>query len=233
MNRYIALTALIPALLAAACSPARVALSPELAAATQPMQITGMGFGETGRFQLGGSSGTFYRHALSARQLPPFADQRETIHYGDGGFTVSGPDFDGALEASCRHRESEVVERSTSFTVAPFRYECAFRREGRPLAVSLTLSAVPRPVAGFLATEGRRGELRLDGRNVVIEPIYTSPDLKVPTGDPLGYRFIENGRELGAIDLNGERKTLFVPHRPTDREAVLMAGLALSVLWRS
>jgi hypothetical protein len=40
-----------------------------------------------------------------------------------------------------------------------------------------------------------------------------------------------HGREIGALDLNGLNKTIFAPRLGPEREAVLAASLALSILW--
>ena len=48
---------------------------------------------------------------------------------------------------------------------------------------------------------------------------------------PLGYRFVESGREVGAADLNGVTKTVFAPRAGGTREAVFAGSLALSILW--
>ena len=54
----------------------------------------------------------------------------------------------------------------------------------------------------------------------------------LPTGMPLGYAFDVGGRQIGAVDLNGTNKTIYAPSRPgPERDAVLMASLALSVFW--
>jgi hypothetical protein len=105
-------------------------------------------------------------------------------------------------------------------------------RDGRPLDAHFILHAAPRKVWGATA-ETRAGEFRVGGRTIAIQPIHDSPQTRLPTMDPIGYRFMSGGRDIGAIDVNGERKTLYAPRAVDDREAVLMAGLALSILWYS
>jgi len=54
----------------------------------------------------------------------------------------------------------------------------------------------------------------------------------LPNGTPLGYSFDVAGRQVGAVDLNGRNKTIYAPRQPgPERDAVLMAALALSVFW--
>ncbi len=54
---------------------------------------------------------------------------------------------------------------------------------------------------------------------------------RVPAGTPLGYAFHLDGRQIGAVDLNGTDKTIYAPRAGPEREAVLAAGLALSIFW--
>ena len=48
---------------------------------------------------------------------------------------------------------------------------------------------------------------------------------------PLGYAFEANGRQVGAVDLNGTKKTIYAPPSGPERELVIAASLALSILW--
>jgi len=215
-----------------ACSVAQITVPADLASA-QPLQITGMGFGERGTFALASSSGSFYRQALSNRHRDfRTSPERVTSYFGDSGFEVRGPDFGGTVAAACTHFEQEVGTRAYSVTTGPFQYRCRFMRDGRPLPTELILHAAPRAV-GPLMAETRIGRLSVGGRQIDIEPIHNSPGLKIPTSEPLGYRFVSAGRNLGAVDLNGERKIIYALGAGEDREAVLMASLALSVLWRN
>ena len=75
--------------------------------------------------------------------------------------------------------------------------------------------------------------VEVGGRTYGIAPIHTSSQLKIPTAEPLGYRFVADAGDVGAIDVNGERKTIYAPAGGPDREPVLIASLALSVLWKS
>ena len=233
MRKIVGLAAICPAVFLTGCSPAHITVPSGLSSAAERIQITGMGFGEHGTFALAASSGIFYRQALSNRHRV-FRSSREhaTTFYGDSGFEVQGPDFNGLVGASCNHFEQETGTRTYSVTVEPFQYRCRFTRDGRLLAGELILHAAPRAV-GPLTAETRIGRLTIAGRSIDIEPIHQSPGLKIPTSEPLGYRFVSENRDIGAVDLNGERKTIYAPRGSSEREAVLIASLALSVLWKS
>lgn len=209
----------------AGCAAAPIALAPELAARTERVALTGVGSGESGRFKLGQSSGTFTRSYTKVRQVPPFSTPRLTRSFGHVAFVVSGTDFPGETSADCRHLEGEVGS-SLQVTDVPFRYRCRFSRGGQPMDAELLLDAAPLPV-GFLTAETRAGEIRINGRVLSIEPIHHFPGLAVPSGDPLGYRF----GSAGAVDVNASPRTIFAPQAGPDREAVLLGGLALSLLW--
>ena len=216
----------------AACSAAPIAVPPQLAGAER-LEITGMGFGERGSLAIGNSSGTFHRQALENRRrdLDSYP-ARVTTFVGDSGFEMRGPDFRGSVAAACKHFEQEAGTRGLSVTTEPFHYRCLFMRDGQFIPGELVLHAAPK-AAGPLTVETRTGRFSIEGKEIAIEPIHHSPGLRVPTGDPLGYRFVSANRDVGAVDLNGERKTVYALGSGDEREAVLMASLALSVLWRN
>ena len=216
----------------AGCTAARIDVPTALAANAQPIELTGMGFGQRGRFQLGASSGTFARHALSAEHGGPFRTDDVTSFFGDGSFEVAGSDFDGTVTGNCRYLEAEANPGPATITTVPFRYSCIFSRNGQLLPGRLLLHAAPRAVGPFMA-ETRVGTFEVGGRTYGIAPIHTSSQLKIPTAEPLGYRFVADAGDVGAIDVNGERKTIYAPASGPDREPVLIASLALSVLWKS
>ena len=215
-----------------ACAIAPIAVPPELAQADR-LDITGMGFSERGRLAVGASSGTFYRHSLENRRRDFGSSERITSFAGDSGFDVHGPDFAGSVAASCTHFEQEVGTRTFSVTTEPFTYRCRFMRDGANPSGELLLHSAPRAVGPLLA-ETRMGRMSLGGNQIEIVPIHNSPVLKIPTSEPLGYRFLSGGRVIGAVDLNGERKTIYVSRTsPDERQAVLIGSLALSVLWKA
>jgi hypothetical protein len=213
------------------CTTTHIALSPQLTATSEALPLTGMGYGETGRFALAGSSGAFERRALSSTSQAPFLDDGITQYRGGGHYSVSGADFAGTVSATCRYTEVELDTGAVTATLERFRYRCSFARDGRPIDAELRLAAVPRSPGKLLSAATRAGELRIGGQAMTIEPIHHAVETRLPSGNPLGYRFVRDGQDIGAIDLNGERKTVFAPRHGPDREAVLIGSLALSILW--
>ena len=88
MNGMRVVVMLVAAEALAGCSAARIAVPPQLAAVTQAVELTGMGFGQRGDFILGNSAGTFTRHALSATSEKPFIEDSVSSYFGDGSFSV-------------------------------------------------------------------------------------------------------------------------------------------------
>ena len=214
--------------LLAACTAAPIALPSGLATRAQAVSITGMGYGERGNFAIGNSSGTFLRNALTEEEGQFLSPPHVLRSYGGSRFRVSGPDFEGLIEGQCVYDEAHVTEGPATTTVSPFLYRCEFLRNGDRIDAALVLHAAPRKLGPF-ATETRAGELNIGGRKIVIQPIHLSPKLRLPASEPLGYRFISNGLDVAAIDINGVRKTVYVG--AVDREAVMIASVALSLLW--
>ncbi|HZG46496.1 MAG TPA: hypothetical protein VEZ41_09565, partial [Allosphingosinicella sp.] len=95
----------------------------------------------------------------------------------------------------------------------------------------LLLKEVPTS-RSILAGRTRAGELEIGDLTLQVRAIHDMEGGSVPTGTPLGYAFHLGGRQIGAVDLNGDNKTIFAPAAPGPaREAVLLASLALSVFW--
>ena len=209
----------------ASCAAAPIALAPALAAGTERVELTGIGSGETGRFNLGGSSGVFSRSYSKVREVEPFSAPRRTRSFGHVSFEASGPDFAGRTEADCRHLEGEVGG-SLQITDLPFRYRCRFTRDGQPIDAELLLDAAHLRM-GILVAETRTGEMRMNGRVLRLEAIHHSPALAVPSGDPLGYRI----GTVGAVDVNASPRVIYAARGGQDREGVLLGGLALGLRW--
>ncbi len=51
----------------------------------------------------------------------------------------------------------------------------------------------------------------------------------LPLPQPIGYSFSLNGREIGAVELNGPNRQVHAPTEPRLREAMLVAAMALAV----
>ena len=205
---------------------ARIAMPAEVEARTQRIELTGMGFGERGDFHLGSAPGTFTRRSLQTR-LDDFYVQ----NIGSGSFDVAAAPGGGRLSGRCGFHEEEFGTGGLVAAGMRLAYGCEFARDGAPLLGGLLLKEVPTS-RSILAGRTRAGELEIGGLTIQVRAIHDMAGGRMPTGTPLGYAFHRDGRQIGAVDLNGGNKTIFAPVEPgPEREAVLLASLALSVFW--
>ena len=219
--------ALAAALSSGCVREARIALPSDVQARTERIELTGMGGWERGEFRLGASSsGTFTRRSLQTR-LADFYVQ----NIGGGSFDVAGPELGARLSGRCGFHEEEF---DTGVVVAPgarLAYGCEFARDRVPLRGGLLLKEVPTS-RSLLAGRTRAGELQVGELTLGVRAIHQLEGGSLPSGSPLGYAFHLDGRQIGAVDLNGPNKTIYAPATPgPEREAVLLASLALSVFW--
>jgi hypothetical protein len=223
MNKHL-LPALLLGLSLGGCAEARIAMPGDLIAATEQLELTGMGGWQGGRFHLGSSAGEFDWHGRQTRVFDSFVRNA-----GSGSFEVTGPEFGGTLTGRCGFEERELDLGVAVLPDERLSYQCRFDRAGKPVDGALFLAEVPRG-SGLFAGRSRAGELRMGDFTLDIRPIHHAAGGGLPTSVPLGYAFSSGGRQLGALDLNGTNKTVYAPRQPgSERNAVLLASLALSI----
>ncbi len=211
--------------LAGCVGDSRIAMPADLQARTERLEIAGMGYGERGDFTLGSSNGRFTRLSLQT------GDGFVVDNVGRGSFVIAGPELGGRVSATCGFHERELDLGVVVATRDRLAYGCDFERDGLPLSGGLLLAEVPTS-RGVLAGRTRAGELRIGDLRIGIRAIHDMVGTRLPSGTPLGYAFDIDGRQIGAVDLNGGDKTVYAPRAPgAEREAVLMASLALSIFW--
>ena len=213
--------------LGACVREAEIAVPSDFAATTERLELRGMGGGTRGGFRLAGTPGTFTRSAERLGLFDPLLVRRS----GGGAFSLAASELGPELSGRCRYREREVNAGPVSVTPGRLVYACRFSRGGEPLAAELVLED---PASAFGTLHGRAervGRLHLDGREIGIRSLHRDRGGGLPAPTALGYMFDEDGRDVGAIDVNGGNKTLFLPRDPALREAVLAASLALAVFW--
>ena len=198
----------------------------DVLANTEQLELTGMSGWQDGHFNLGASEGKFSRRSSTTTVFDRFVRNA-----GHGNFEIAGPELGGVAIGRCAFDEREIDADVAVLPNGRLTYTCEFSRDGRRIDGGLLLAEVPHRT-GLLAGRTRAGEVRLGATRVGIRAIHHVEGGGLPTGTPLGYAFDVNGRQIGAIDLNGGDKTIFAPARPgPERDAVLMASLALSVFW--
>jgi hypothetical protein len=219
-------TALLACAALSGCAPARIALPSDVTANMEKLELTGMGGWQDGHFRLGASEGRFSRRATTTAILNTFVRNA-----GSGSFEISGPELGGSAGGRCGFEEHEIDAGVAVLPNGRLTYRCAFYRDGRPIPGGMFLTEVPHG-SGLLAGITRAGDVQVGGVKLDIRPIHRLAGTSVPAGTPLGYSFDVAGRQVGAVDLNGLNKTIYAPRQPgPERDAVLMAALALSVFW--
>lgn len=219
--------ALAGATLGACVREAHIAMPSELAAQTERLELRGMGGGTRGDFELAGARGHFTR---SAERLGVLGDVL-TKNRGGGSFRIEPSQLTGDLSGRCDYREREVNVGPIALTPGRLVYVCEFARDGRPLRADLLIRD-PKGALGTLHGRAERiGSMMFEGREIAIRSIHRDQGGGLPAPNALGYMFELDGREIGAVDLNGLNKTIYAPRSGPDREAVLAASLALSIFW--
>lgn len=206
---------------------ARMALPSDFAVTTDRLELRGMGGGTSGRFQLAGVPGTFTR---SAERLEAFRPKL-VRNSGGGSFDLQSSPLGPQISGRCRYREGEVTAGPISVTPRRLAYYCRFERDGRPLAADLVLEDPKSALGTFHGRAERVGRLFIEGQEIGIRSVHRDQGGGLPAPNAIGYMFEAAGREVGAIDINGPGKTLYVPHDPQLREAVTAASLALAIFW--
>jgi hypothetical protein len=213
--------------LAGCVREARIAMPAELAASTERLELRGLGGGTSGAFDLAGARGRFTRGAERLAILDPALVR----HRGGSSFELAASPKAGALGGLCSYREGRVTIGPVSVTPRRLAYACDFARDGRPLAAGLVIED---PAGAFGTLHGRSeriGTLWFEGREIGVRSIHRDAGGGLPVPHALGYMFEAEGREIGAVDLNGTNKTIFAPRSGPDREAVIAGAVALSIFW--
>lgn len=205
----------------------------EIAARSERLDMTGVGWGRSGRFKLGEAVGTF-RRDLDRRRSGTFPDDPVSLveHAGGVSFELTGPRAGGRLAGRCGLDQAQERVRagalSVSTSVEPMRMRCAFDVDGRPAGELELDAAFSRRVSVETA---RAGVVRMGGVELAVRAVHRFQNSGWPTSTPLGYTFEQDGKVLGAVDVNGGRKRLALPADPAARDAVLAASVALSLFW--
>lgn len=223
MRRHIICAA---ALFAAACTPAQMRLPAGLAASGQVLPVDGIGGGNKGRFHVGPWQGSFTR---SQTRLALF-DALVTNRAG-AGFIIEGPGISDTIEADCRMRERIIQIDVLAFTPQRMAYACEFTAEGRAFPARFELQEARTGLADALSRRQRRGEIALGGEVVQFRSVHKIEGSPLELASPIGYVFEKDGREVGAVELNGKPR-LILAGRPDEglSRTITVAALALALL---
>lgn len=219
------------ALLAAGCAairPAQMALPAGLEARTVAASIDGLGGGRSGSFTIARNEGSFTR---SADRLALF-DELAVFNWGGAGYTVRGADFAAPVSARCKLRQATATLGVVEFRPKKLAYECDFEGAAPFNTARLSLQESATAV-GTLGRAERRGRITVGGTVLALRSVHDLVGSPLQLAFPIGYVVEQDGQPLAAVELNGTVPQLRLPtSAPAEtRQAVLVAALALAVLW--
>lgn len=206
---------------------AQIAIPAELASETQVLHVRGLGGASSGSFTLGSSKGRFTRSAERLGLLDPLVVRNR----GRSTFSLSGSEVSGQLSGRCGYGETQANFGELTATPKRLAYSCRFSRDGDPIAAELVLRETSESIGSLFSKRERRGILFFEGVRIEFRSLHRDRGGGLPMATPLGYAFYQDGRQIGAVDLNGSRKRIHAPKAGQHREAVIAASLALSVFW--
>lgn len=227
MTRRLLLTAVLVALSTAACTPARMAVPDHLASSAEVLPLTGMGGGKHGRFQLAGVPGTFSRGADRLGVMDPLL----VHHSGGARFQLAASNLAPEIAGRCSYREGQINAGAISITPKRLGYRCDLTDGNGRLAGMLTIRDSHGAFGNLSGKAEREGVIDYKGERLVVRSVHQAAGAILPLQTPIGYMFLADGRQVGAIDLNGTDRTILAPRAGPLREAVIAASLALSVFW--
>lgn len=223
------LTIIAAALMTTACNaiaPAQMRLPAGLAGQGQTLSVEGIGGGNKGSFTVGGWQGSFRR---SEERLALFAAL--VSNRASANFTIEGPGISDTIEADCRMRERLIEVDVVSFTPQRMAYACRFTAGGRAFPARFELQEARTGFADDLSRRQRRGEIALGGEVVQIRSVHKIEGSPFEMANPIGYVFEQQGRAVGAVELNGKpRLVLADPANEGLSRTLTVAAMALALL---
>lgn len=224
------IASLVAAAMLAACAtvqPARMALPAGLSD-HEALPVSGIGGDRRGTFRAGEYQGTFERSDTRLAVFDPLYERR------GGRTTVAlfGPAGEGPVKADCSVRERTITLGIISFRPKPMSMGCAIAGDMPGSTGRLELQEATEGLGGMMMRHDRRGELVLAGSTLRIRSVHDLAGSPIQIGTPIGYLFEQDGRPVGAVEVNGS-PTIRIS-RSADaatRRAVLIGALALGLFW--
>lgn len=227
--RVSSIASLVAAAMLAACAtvqPARMAL-PAALSDHETLSVSGIGGDRRGTFRAGAYQGTFERSDTRLAVFDPLYERRG----GRTMVTLFGPAGDG-LKADCSVRERTVTLGIISFRPKPMSLGCAIAGDTPGSTGRLELQEAAQGLGGMMMRQERRGELVVDGCTLRIRSVHDLAGSPIQIGTPIGYLFEQDGRPVGAVEVNGS-PTIRISRSAdaSTRRAVLIGALALGLFW--
>lgn len=220
--------AVLPALgLLTACAAAEMQLPASLAANdSERIVFENMSGWETGRFHAGDYSGS-YRRTLDRASLGIFQATE-----GRASFSVAGPGISSSIDGHCLVRENALALDNLEIKPGKMAYRCDFEVEGNAIPARFEVQESRATLAENLNRNARVGEIGLAGQVVRFRSVHRIVGGKLPTADPMGYVFEQDGEPIGALQLNGKPVLTLPAGTDIDRRrAMMVASVALATFW--
>ncbi len=219
--------ALAPAALLSACATPDMALPPSLSsAAGERVTFEQMSGWNEGHFIAGEYSGE-YRRTLDRAQLGIVK-----LTEGRGDFFVAGPGISSTIEGSCGVREGALSFDDLEIKPGKMAYRCDFSADGQPIPARFEVRESRKGLAENLNRYARVGEIGLAGQVIRFRSVHHFATPTLPTSDPLGYVFEQDGKPVGALQLNGKPVLTLPAGTDIDRRrAIMVASVALATFW--
>lgn len=209
-----------------AVQPARMNL-PEPLRTSTPVPVEGMTAGQRGEFRAAGYHGQYVR---SATRLEIFEDLA-VFDRGRASYTLDGV-MEGPLSARCTVRQTSVTIGIVGFEPKKLAYECDFDAQGKAAGVRFTLQEARDAGTPKTLQAERRGRVDYGTQTLALRSVHALEGSPFPLATPIGYVFEQDGRAVGAIELNGLTPRLWLPAANDDtRRAAVVAAMALAILW--
>lgn len=206
-----------------AIQPARMALPQGLDAGSERLVITGLGAAPRGQFQAGTASGNFSRSGSRLAVFDALYEEDSAV----ASFSLVGKE---TIAARCTMKRRTANAGVLTVEFKPMTYACRF--DGGPRPAELLLrearsTSGPQPMLRQRAGDITLGDVRLQLRSS-----HALIGSTLPSAAPIGYVFERDARVVAAMEINGTEPVIHsAASAEGERLAVLLAALALALLW--
>jgi hypothetical protein len=226
MKRLLAGPLLAAAALAGCASirPAQMALPPALETGTERLTISGLGGAARGDFRVAADSGRFTR---SATRLALF----DGLYEGESAVASFSFVPPAATAGRCSMHRGTANAGVLTYEFKPMAYICDFTGAESPARLTLAESRSTSRVQSM--RRERHGQVTLGEVQLQLRSSHALAGSPVPTAAPIGYLFERGGAAVAAVEINGTETAIVLRAdlAGNERQAVVLASLALALLW--
>ncbi|WP_339825070.1 hypothetical protein [uncultured Parasphingorhabdus sp.] len=217
-------------LFATACgtiSPVEMRLPQSLANQSARLPVEGIGGRMSGRFRTGDYVGVYERSEERLALFDTFIKNSD-----HSNFVIEGPGISATIEAECLIGERVLDFDIFEFTPKRMSYRCEFTADGRAIPARFELQEVRSGLGGLLNRRERVGEIALGGETVQIRSVHKLVGSPLEMAKPIGYVLEQNGRPVGAVELNGS-PVIYIADLTDEglSRTITIGAVALAIFW--